>query len=149
MDGDERERSGRPPLPGPTTPREAGSWRVEPGSDVPPSRQILEAVLDALARGALGSGERLPSVRGMAAEAMVNHNTVTRAYRDLEQLGVVEGRNGSGVFVTSRGPELARGLRRGATLEAFRRAADEALRAGHTVGELELSLRGAAARRSA
>ncbi len=125
------------------------AWRVEPGLDVPPSRQLVEAVLDGVARGAFAPGERLPSVRGMAAAALVNHNTVTRAYRDLEQLGVVEGRSGSGVFITPRGPELARGLRRGATLAAFRRAAAEALRAGHVLGELELLLRGMAARRSA
>ena len=104
---------------------------VDPSLDVPPSRQIVRAVLDAIARGALAPGARLLSVRALAAEALVNPNTAARAYRDLEALGAVEGRNGLGVFVTEKGPAIARGLRRKATREAFLRAATEALRAGH------------------
>lgn len=107
------------------------TWRVDPGLDLPPSRQLVEAVLDALASGELSAGAQLPSVRGMAAEALVNHNTVARAYRDLEQLGAVAGENGRGVFVTAAGPRLARGLRRESTLAAFEQALRAALRAGH------------------
>ena len=92
--------------------------------------------MDALSSGALAAGEKLPSVRGMAAEALVNHNTAARAYRDLEHLGVVEGKNGRGVFVTPSGPKIARGLRRAQTLAAFERALEEALRSGHDLSEL-------------
>ena len=106
-------------------------WRVDPGLDVPPSRQLVEAVLDRVAAGDLPAGEQLPSVRALAAEALVNHNTVARAWRELEHLGVVAGENGRGVFITSSGPRLARELRRGQTLESFERAVREALRAGH------------------
>jgi DNA-binding transcriptional regulator YhcF (GntR family) len=107
------------------------SYRVDTASDVPPSRQLVEAILDALACGALEAGAKLLSVRALAAEALVNPNTAARAYRDLEQMGVVSGRNGLGVFVTGRGPSIARAARRKSTLQAFRRAAAEALRAGH------------------
>ena len=106
-------------------------WRVDPGLDVPPSRQLVEAVLDRVASGELPSGEQLPSVRALAAEALVNHNTVARAWRELEHLGVVAGENGRGVFITPSGPRLARELRRRHTLESFERALREALRAGH------------------
>ena len=112
-------------------------FRVDPHSDVPPSRQIVEAFLDRVANGSLKAGGCLPSIRALAAEALVNPNTVGKAYRDLEALGVVEGRNGSGVFVTPAGAEIARGQRRQATLDAFRRAAREALRAGHGEAALE------------
>lgn len=112
------------------------SYRVDLSSSVSPSRQIVEAVLDAVAAGALAPGARLLSVRALAAEALVNPNTAARAYRDLESLGVVEGRNGLGVFVTERGPSVARGLRKQSTLESFARAAAEALRAGHTMDQL-------------
>jgi GntR family transcriptional regulator len=112
------------------------SYRVDLSSPVPPSRQLVEAVLDAVSTGALAPGVRLLSVRALAAEALVNPNTAARAYRDLEALGVVEGRNGLGVFVTDRGPAVARGLRAKATLECFARAAAEALRAGHTLDAL-------------
>jgi DNA-binding transcriptional regulator YhcF (GntR family) len=112
------------------------AWSVDPRSDVPPSRQLVLAVLDALASDELASGAQLPSVRALAAQALVNHNTVARAYLELEHLGAVEGRNGRGVFVTSAGPRIARKARRDSTLAAFARATREALRAGHERAEL-------------
>ena len=105
--------------------------RVDPASDTPPSRQIVEAVLDRLAGGTWVAGDRLPSVRGLAADALVNPNTVGKAYRELEVLGVVAGRNGAGVFVTPEGPGSARKQRRAATLAALQNAIECALRAGH------------------
>ncbi len=105
--------------------------RVDTDRPLSPSQQIVEAVLDAIASGELRAGARLPSVREAAASALVNPNTIARAWRDLEALGVVDGRAGSGVFVTVEGPEIARRERRRATLTALRQAALEARRAGH------------------
>ncbi|MCB9885461.1 MAG: GntR family transcriptional regulator [Planctomycetes bacterium] len=105
--------------------------RVDPNSLVPPSQQLVAAVLDAIASGELHPGDKLPSVRGLAGQALVNPNTVTKAYRDLEHLGATEGRNGSGVYVTAAGPDVARAIRLAETLDAFRSAAAFALRAGH------------------
>lgn len=105
--------------------------RVDPHSLVPPSQQLVAAVLDAIAAAELRPGDRLPSVRGLAAQALVNPNTVAKAFRDLEHLGATEGRNGSGVYVTAAAPDLARGIRLAETLAAFRGAAQQALRAGH------------------
>ena len=107
------------------------SYRVDQSSATPPSRQIVEAILDGVAAGTLAPGAKLLSVRALAAEALVNPNTAARAYRDLEMMGVVEGHNGRGVFVTADGPRVAREIRVAATLEAYKRAAAEALRAGH------------------
>jgi len=109
---------------------------VDVGCDTPPSRQIVEAILDAIAAGTIGAGAKLLSVRALAAEALVNPNTAARAYRDLETLGVVAARNGLGVFVTDEGPGIARDARGQRTLDAFRRAAAEALRAGHALDTL-------------
>ena len=111
--------------------------RVDPHSHVPPSQQLVEALLDAIARGELAPGDRLPSVRGLAGQALVNPNTVGKAYRDLEHLGATEGKNGSGVFVTAGGPDVAKALRLAATLESFRAAAAEAVRAGHARAVLQ------------
>lgn len=118
--------------------------RVDPSSHVPPSVQLVEAVLDAVAAGAMPAGSRLPSVRTAAVSALVNPNTIAKAYKELERLGVVDGRNGSGVFVREQGQQAARDLRRAATLVAFERAAEEALRAGHALRDLEERLRIAA-----
>ena len=114
--------------------------RVDPHSLVPPSQQLVATVLDAIARGELAPGDRLPSVRGLAAEALVNPNTVAKAWRDLEHLGATEGRNGSGVFVTAEAPDVARGIRLAETLADLRNAVRAALRAGHAAAVLEETL---------
>jgi GntR family transcriptional regulator len=107
------------------------AYQVDVASDVPPSRQLVEQVLDRVATGRLAPGAQLPSVRALAAEALVNPNTAAKAVRDLEQLGVVVGKNGLGVFVSEEGPVIARARRRKSTLAAYRQALHEALRAGH------------------
>ena len=76
-------------------------------------------------------GDCLPSVRKLAAEVLVNPNTVGKAYRELEHLGVVEGRAGSGVYVTEAGPSRARSMRRRETLRGLDAAFQAALAAGH------------------
>jgi len=112
------------------------TYRVDQSSTVSPSRQLVEAVLDGVAAATIKPGDKLLSVRALAAEALVNPNTAARAYRDLEHMGVVEGRNGRGVFVTGQGPALARDMRVQATFAAFKRAVAEALRAGHAADGL-------------
>jgi GntR family transcriptional regulator len=105
--------------------------RVDLESAVPPSRQIVDAVLDAVAAGNLRSGDRLPSVRDLAVQVMLNPNTIGKAYRELTLLGAVQSRAGSGVFVADDAVRIARERRRKETLIDFRRAAEHALRAGH------------------
>lgn len=116
--------------------------RVDLSLPTHPSRQIVEAVLDRVAAGIVLPGDRLPSVRGLAAEALVNPNTVNKAYRDLEALGAVEGRSGAGVFVTKAGPAIARSERRGATLERVREAIETAVGAGHDPASLAARITG-------
>ncbi|MFQ5844445.1 MAG: GntR family transcriptional regulator, partial [Planctomycetota bacterium] len=72
-------------------------FRVDPKLDRPPSRQLVDQILDAVAADLFDAGDRLPSVRELAELVLINPNTVARAYRDLETLGVVYGRAGSGV----------------------------------------------------
>jgi GntR family transcriptional regulator len=128
----------------------AMEWAVDTDSDVPPSRQLVEAVLDAIARGELEPGSQLLSVRAMAAEAMVNHNTVARAYQELERLGATEPVNGVGIFVTLNAPDIAAAERRAKTLLVLRRAIAEALRAGHGFEDVQRILKEVAwSRRSA
>lgn len=111
-------------------------WSVDPRAAVPPSQQLVAVALDAIASGELTAGDRLPSVRALASEALVNPNTVGKAYRELELLGAVEGRNGSGVYVTDVGKKLAQARRLGETLGELHAAARFALRAGHDADAL-------------
>ena len=67
------------------------------------SRPIYEKVNDSLRQlifsGALGEGEKLPSVRELAVSLTVNPNTIQRAYRELEQEGTIVSIPGKGSFV--------------------------------------------------
>ncbi len=74
--------------------------RLNPASGVPLYLQLIEQVKHAIETGAIETGEQLPSVRKMAEDLLINPNTVARAYRDLEQEGIIELKHGSGAFIT-------------------------------------------------
>ena len=61
--------------------------------------QIAERIRVGIAAGELSAGDPLPSVRQLAARLRVNPATVVQAYRDLEQDGFVEMRQGDGTYV--------------------------------------------------
>ena len=69
--------------------------------------QIREHVRDLIARGMLVPGMRLPPVRALARQLGVNQVTVARAYRELADSGLVEGRRGGGSFVRASGSHSA------------------------------------------
>ncbi len=79
---------------------------IDPKSGVPLYRQIIESVQFAIARGDLGPGDRLPTVRQLAVDLQVNPNTVIRAYREMELGGVLDTQQGSGTFVTDERPQI-------------------------------------------
>jgi GntR family transcriptional regulator len=81
-------------------------FAIDARSGVPLYRQIIEQVKFAIAGGALGPGEQLPTVRQLAVDLSINPNTVIRAYRELEIEGVLETHQGSGTFVGTREPEV-------------------------------------------
>ena len=64
--------------------------------------QIVEGVKELIARGDLGEGAALPPVRQLAADLGVNMNTVAGAYRELQKMGLLDVRHGSGAVVASR-----------------------------------------------
>lgn len=74
--------------------------QISPGSRAPVYQQIVDQVGDAVARGTLKPGDKLPAVRRLAAELVVNPNTVARAYSLLEQSGLVATKKGAGTFVS-------------------------------------------------
>lgn len=73
---------------------------LEAVSTVPPYEQIRAQIVGQVASGQLQPGDRLPTVRALAEDLGVAANTVARAYRELEQAGVIETRGRSGSFVT-------------------------------------------------
>ncbi len=69
-------------------------------SDRPIFIQILERIRMNIISGKYQPGEKLPSVRELAAEAAVNPNTMQRAFAELERAGLVYSRRTSGRFIT-------------------------------------------------
>lgn len=74
--------------------------QISSGSDTPIYQQLVEQISGAIARGELRTGDKLPAVRALAAELVINPNTVARAYTLLEQSGLVTTKTGSGTFVS-------------------------------------------------
>lgn len=61
--------------------------------------QLMQQIRHGVETGALRAGERLPTIRSLAEELVVNPNTVVRAYRELQHEGIVELRQGSGAYI--------------------------------------------------
>src|SRR5687767_1696595 len=76
--------------------------RVDPSSPEPLFAQVVAAVKKAVATGRLAPGDRLPSVRDLARELVINPNTIVRAYQVLETEGITRSRQGAGTFVADR-----------------------------------------------
>lgn len=114
-------------------------FRLDAESGVPFHQQIFEQVRRQAASGAVQAGDRLPTVRELAAELLVNPNTVARAYQDLERAGVVETRRGQGTFACAPGSKLDSDEKRRIVRALLDRARLEAVSLGlsaEEVGEL-------------
>lgn len=74
------------------------SWEFR--SDAPIYAQLMDQLQRQIVSGTLAPGERLPSVRDLAAEAGVNPNTVQRALTEMERLRLVHSQRTAGRFVT-------------------------------------------------
>ncbi|MFP5416681.1 MAG: GntR family transcriptional regulator [Actinomycetes bacterium] len=75
-------------------------FAIDSSLPIPPYKQICDQVARGRASGDLPAQHRLPTVRKLAAELGVAANTVARAYRELEESGLIETRGRHGSFVT-------------------------------------------------
>jgi|ERR1035438_3026836 GntR family transcriptional regulator len=76
-------------------------FRLNPSSGVPIYLQLMEQIKHAVETGALTAGDRLPTIRTLAENLVMNPNTVVRAYRELQHEGIIELRHGSGAFISA------------------------------------------------
>jgi GntR family transcriptional regulator len=105
-------------------------FRLDPSSGVPPYLQLVHQVRQSLVLGYLREGDRLPTVKDVAADLVINPNTVVKAYRQLEHEGLAGGRPGQGTFITSTVAPSPPGVYeslRGSLEQWFRDAADAGL----------------------
>ncbi|MPQ44660.1 GntR family transcriptional regulator [Clostridium tarantellae] len=75
--------------------------KIDARSSTPIYEQIIIGVKEAILKGLINPGEKLPSVREMASMLMTNPNTVSKAYGELERLKVIETLRGKGTFISS------------------------------------------------
>jgi GntR family transcriptional regulator len=81
---------------------------ISANDGLPIYRQIVNQVKHLVASGRLTAGEELPPIRVLALQYGINPNTVARAYRELEQAGIVEKRRTAGTYVSDTGSPRAR-----------------------------------------
>jgi len=103
------------------------NFRVNPAGGEPVYQQLVWQVKRAVARGDLLPDERLPSVRELAAELLINPNTIAKAYREMEREGLIYTQPGRGVFVRADRPtELTEAARERILGELIERVVVEA-----------------------
>lgn len=74
-------------------------FRLDPRSGVPTYLQLVQQVENAIRLGYLRRGDQLPRIKDVVTSLSINPNTVLKAYRDLEQKGLISARPGLGTFV--------------------------------------------------
>ena len=74
------------------------AWKLD--SDRPIYAQILEIIQMQIISGKYQPGDKIPSVRELAADAGVNPNTMQKALSELERSGLVYSQRTSGRFIT-------------------------------------------------
>jgi GntR family transcriptional regulator len=75
-------------------------FHLKAHSGIAPYLQIVGQVREALLLGLLAEGDKLPTVKEVVAKVAINPNTVSKAYRELEHLGLAAAKPGVGTFIT-------------------------------------------------
>lgn len=101
-----------------------------------PARQIHDQISGLISTGQLGTDERLPSVRQLAADLDVAPGTVAKAYRSLEAEGAIVSRAGAGTRVSAQAAVVPSSV-----AQAARRLATTSRREGLSLEETVRVLR--------
>ena len=88
-------------------------FKLDHKSGVPLYRQIIDQIRYGIVSGKWKPGEQLPTVRALAVELKVNLNTVSKAYKELEILKVLETQQGTGTFISNASVKISERERRG------------------------------------
>lgn len=94
-------------------------FHIQFDSSQPIYSQVIEEVKRALVIGKLSPGDKLSSQRELAEILKVNPNTIQRAYREMENLGLVETLRGQGTFIREN-PSLVKTIKEEMTMQVAR-----------------------------
>lgn len=109
---------------------------VDPSTGLAIYDQIVRQIKFAIASEAILPGELVPSVRELSRQVAVNPNTVARAYRELQNDGVLESVRGTGLVVTQEAPDHCRSERVNLIRERLRHVLEEARQSQLAVSEI-------------
>lgn len=93
-------------------------------------QQIIDAVKREIALGRLRPSDKLPTVRQLAQQIVINPNTIAKAYRSLEQSGIITTRPGAGAFVSEIKNQLSITVRKKIVTDMLELVAVEAVSLG-------------------
>ncbi len=100
-------------------------------SGIPIYIQIMDQIRELVAQGELKQGDQLPTVRQLATDLRVNFNTVARAYRLLDEAGLISTQHGRGTYIWEQpSPEVIQHLRKKGLDGLTRRYLAQAARQG-------------------
>ncbi len=100
-------------------------------SGIPIYLQVVERIKERIAGGSLVPGTQLPTVRSLALELRVNFNTIARAYRILDEVGIISTQQGRGTYVMEvPPPEVSEKIREKALAALTQRFLADADRLG-------------------
>jgi len=106
-------------------------------SGLPIYTQIVEQIRHMLASGELKPGDQLPTVRQLATDLRVNFNTIARAYRMLDEAGLISTQQGRGTYIwETPSPEASQKLRLEGLNELTRLYLAEAAALGFSLDEV-------------
>lgn len=106
-------------------------------SDIPIYIQVVEQVRQQVANSILKPGDQLPTVRALAADLRVNFNTVARAYRLLDEAGIISTQQGRGTYILDETPpEVTESLRSASLDTLARRFLEETSKLGFTTEQV-------------
>ena len=100
--------------------------RIDNASDRPVYQQIIDQVKRDIALGRLAKDERLPTVRQLAGQLAINPNTISKAYRQMEQEGIINTRPGAGTFVAGLDSDLSGSVKKKLICDDLERAVVDA-----------------------
>jgi len=100
--------------------------RIDNASGRPVYQQIIDQVKRDIALGRIIKNEKLPTVRQLAGQIAINPNTIAKAYRQLEQQGIIVTKAGAGAFVANLDSNLSRSVRKKVISEELERIAVDA-----------------------
>lgn len=115
--------------------------KIDFRSSAPIYVQIMEQIRQKVASGELKQGDQLPTVRQLATELRVNFNTIARAYRLLDEAGLISTQHGRGTYIWEQPTEETIQRLRQQGLEGLtRRYLAEAARQGFSPEEVAANI---------